>query len=519
MRFGQRMSISLILMFCEGKEMNRFMSQDTSRLHDTDGVKLWLWFVMLVLVLLGGGIGTVPSAATQDSLDEFTMQLDTRLPQLMRDYAIPGMSIALIQDGEVVWKGAYGYADRAMNRHMTVDTFYRVQSISKSVTSWGVMRLVEQGMVDLDKPVSTYLNGWELPASDYTEEAVTIRRLLSHSAGMPLGDISAQYSPRDDVPALHDTVLAEAHLIYEPGTRFEYSNTGFNLLELVIEEVTGRDFAEYMASEVLLPLGMSDASFNWTEALDARMATGYDLNGEPVDRYVYPEKASGGLLASVEAVAQFVRAGINNADQAILEPPQVQRLYKPVINVTGIFGMVSDSYGFGHFLETLPNGQQAAWHGGQGNGWMSHFHSVPELGVGIVILTNSQRSWPAISAILTDWASWNDLESVKMGRIAEGMIVIRLLIILLWLASLFLLYRLIRGFIKRRWRGLSSGFHLWCLLQAGLGLGLIALAIWVDSMLSLMLAAVFPDMMRSLSISLAIFAGLILFGALLNPRT
>ncbi len=126
---------------------------------------------------------------------------------------------------------------------MAVDAICRAESISKSITAWGVMRLVEQGLVGLDDPVQQYLGDWKLPESEYSEQEVTIRRLLSHSAGMSLGTIGEEYTPQSNIPSLRDYLTHEARLIREPGSGFLYSNPGFNLLELL----TGRDFAEYMA--------------------------------------------------------------------------------------------------------------------------------------------------------------------------------------------------------------------------------------------------------------------------------
>ncbi len=269
------------------------------------------------------------------------------------------------------------------------------------------MKLVESGLVNLDQPVQQYLRDWQFSESNHSEAGITIRRLLSHIAGLPLGTIGVRYAPDDDIPSLRESLSQEARLIQEPGSSFLYSNVGYHVLELLVEEVTGRDFAEYMAQEVLRPLGMTTASFSWNEALRPQVPTAYDLQGTPIPIYVYPEKASGGLLAPVEDVARFVTAamtGSPNAAYPVLARNSIRSLYTPEVEHPGIYSVVADAYGFGHFLEEMPEKQQAVWHGGQGTGWMTHFHAVPESGDGIVILTNSQRSWPLISQVLSDWA-------------------------------------------------------------------------------------------------------------------
>ena len=139
----------------------------------------------LLVFLIVSGCGGKP-AETADSLASFSKHLDEQVPRWMDHYGVPGVSMALVIDGELAWTGAYGFADLGHGQKMTVDAVCRAESISKSVTAWGVMRLVEQGLVDLDVPVQEYLGGWQLPETDYDEREVTVRRLLSASAGMSL---------------------------------------------------------------------------------------------------------------------------------------------------------------------------------------------------------------------------------------------------------------------------------------------------------------------------------------------
>ena len=177
-------------------------------------------------------------------LKAFTGYLDTNIPKLMRRYGVPGVSIALVQDGQIVYTMAYGDADLDAGRKLTSDLPMRVQSISKSVTAWAILKLAEEGTLDLDKPVQSYLRGWRLPAADTPSGGITVRQLLCHTAGLPLGDVFALYAPEEPMPTLKESLTRSATLFQPPGKGFSYSNVGYNLLELLIEEVTGRDFAE-----------------------------------------------------------------------------------------------------------------------------------------------------------------------------------------------------------------------------------------------------------------------------------
>lgn len=393
-------------------------------------------------------------------VDIFTQQLDARVLSLMDSYNISGTSIALVKNKGVVWSNAYGYADIEQQKKLTIDAVCRTESISKSVTAWGVMKLVEHGLINLDDPVQQYLHSWSLPESEYNLNEVTIRRLLSNSAGVPLGSLGEEYSPNVHKPSLRQYLSKEVQLTYEPGSNFEYSNPGFNLLELLIEEVTGRDFSEYMESEILRPLEMHHSSFDWDKKWSSRVPMGYDLQGNSVPPYVYPYKASGGLFSTVEDIGRFAIAGMapsNKEQSKVLNGESIQDIQTPQINTSGIFSFVADNYGFGHFIETLPDGKKAVWHGGQGHGWMTHFHVIPETGDGIVIFSNSQRSWPLIAHVLSDWSRWVG-GTAKFSRIKSLVVALWILTGIIFLIAFYIGGKVLHGVITDR-RRLSMTLH------------------------------------------------------------
>ncbi len=451
------------------------------------------------------------------TLGEFTDYLDERIPSLMDDYKIPGVNIAIVQKGKLAWSKAYGYANPEDNRKMTVDTYCRVESISKSLTSWGIMKLVEEGRIDLDKPVEKYIKNWELPDSKFSKEKITVRQLLTHTAGMPLGDVFKRYDPNEEIPSLEESLSEQAVIIKEPGSSFSYSNTGYNLLELLVEEVKGRDFAEYMENEVLIPLGMDNSTFLWSDKLNPKVPTGYDLDGNEVPVYIYPEKASGGLLASVEDIARFISAGMTDyTDNKVLKIDSINEIYRPQVDKIGIYGLVFDSYGFGHYIEELSKGIQAVSHGGQGGGIMTHFHSIPKIGDGIVILTNSQRSWPFISHILKDWGRWRGFKSVGMGKIILAQKVLWTLIVIILLLVFWQSWILVQRIVCEGYK-FSPIPKSFISIQGGqiiLSIILICGLLWCVRQDYLFISSVFPVASQWLGISIFISAIFLIISAL-----
>lgn len=475
--------------------------------------------------LLAAFLGRAPAPSPSDPPESIIRRFESRIPRLMRRYDVPALGIALIRGGEVVWQEAFGTADRGSGRPLSQDSIFRAESISKSVTSWGVLSLAERGLIDLDAPARRYLGDFPLPDSPYDEEAVTVRRLLSGDAGMVLGPVgpSVEYEPGAPKPTLRDALAGTVRMNREPGAGFEYSNVGFNLLELVVENVSGRPFARYMAEEVLGPLGMGDSSYEWNAAIRERSASGHDLKGRRVGAYVYSEKGSGGLFTTVRDIAAFARAGMRvpgGEGAGVLSAESVQALYAESAEIRGLFGMAADAYGFGHFTERLSDGRRAVWHGGQGHGWMTHFHSVPESGDGIVVLTNTQRSWPVISVLLADWSRWCGFKPVKFSRIRYGVAGMWVLVGVLALATLYLGGRLAAGIVRGRLRfaPLESAGLPGRILRAAAGSAGIAGISWAATRPYLMVTSLFPGPAEKAGGAVLALSGVLLVSALFVQR-
>ena len=345
----------------------------------------------LVLLLLVGQV-----IAIEEDLADFGAELETLAPTEMEERGVPGMALALIQGGEIVWSGNYGVADVESQTPVTDETVFNVASMGKAVTAWAILTLVEDGTLDLDTPVDTYLTRWHLP-DDERNGGVTIRRILSHTAGLSVAGYFGFNSP-DDLPTIEDVLAGNSEagntveVIFEPGTRFSYSGGGFVILQLVIEEVTGMSFADYAQQAVLEPLGMSHSDFAMTDEILTNIATGYDDDGNPRDTLYFTTQAAGGFNTTAQDLAVFVAAhfptGDEPAGRGVISSEHVDELFVPQ-EASG------DEYSYGYFIHTLaPRSEDVVvWHDGFNRGWRALFAIFPTHDIGVVMLTNSEQGY------------------------------------------------------------------------------------------------------------------------------
>ena len=371
---------------------------------------LFSWMILLA---------SPPSTSTAQSertADDFTHKLEQDVPGLLRSYDVPGTSLALVEDGEVVWDEGYGLADVAAGGPVRSDTVFQAASISKAVSAWGVMRLVEQGKLDLDAPAERYLRRWHFPPSRFDAKGVTIRRLLSHTSGLSAG-LSTGYSgfkPGKPLPTLEEslagktTVKGGARIVSAPGSSFSYSGANYLVLQLLIEEVTGLPFNTYMRQEVLEPLGMTHSSYTYTPEVRSATARAYDAWGQELPNYIIPERAAGGLYTTGPDLARFVSAHMSGpqgqaAGRGVLTPETLRQLLTPQPATKGApFG---DRWGLGYQL-TDAGSARLVQHSGDNIGWKTWAVFRPEAQTGFVVLTNSDRGIPLSVELTRRWLEW-----------------------------------------------------------------------------------------------------------------
>lgn len=344
------------------------------------------------------GWGRAPIAPRGDT-EAFVAAAEDRLARESHG----AYAFALIEDGRKVAE-RYGSKGAPVNGQ----TLFQVASLSKWITAVGVMNLVEEGGIDLDAPVSTYLTRWSLPPSDFDNDAVTVRRLLSHTAGLTDGlgyagfpwdgevqPLEASLTQAADASPGHD---GRVRVGAEPGEGFAYSGGGYTLLQLLVEEVTGQSFADYMAAEVLAPMGMTNSSFA-APPLE-RLAPNYDKAGKIAPMRRFTALAAASLYTSADDLAAFVAAH-RPGGHPVLQPETFAAMREAHARELG-----ADIWGLGVVLYA-PNGQgdTIVGHDGSNEPAINTTARVdPTTGDGIVVLDTGDAM--LATELAGEWVFW-----------------------------------------------------------------------------------------------------------------
>ncbi|WP_278236768.1 serine hydrolase domain-containing protein [Isoptericola sp. AK164] len=214
------------------------------------------------------------------------IDLDAEVEAIRHRRAAVGIALGMVEDGVTTQVATSGLADLATGSTVSADTAFRVASITKTFTGVAVMQLVERGLVDLDAPANDYLRGYRLEPPAPTDRPVTVRQLLTHTAGLP-ETLSLRHAVRPDfgestpadvpAPSLRDYYGGVLHGVAEPGTRFCYTNHGPATLGQIVEDITGAPLADHLAVHVFAPWGMTSTDLDQSRPGDPRRATGYRL--------------------------------------------------------------------------------------------------------------------------------------------------------------------------------------------------------------------------------------------------
>jgi len=339
--------------------------------------------------------------------------------KLIKTYNNGNAVFVLIEDGKVFDEYAI-----SVGEPVNGDTLFQVASLSKWVSAVGIMTLVEKGKIDLDKPVSDYLTRWTLPESEFDNNGVTVRRLLSHTAGLPGGLGYGGFAPGTKVQSIEDSLTQAAdsygkvsvQVVHEPGSKWEYSGGGYTLLQLLVEEVTGMSFESYMQQAVLQPLGMSRSTYVIDPDNVTNLATFYNGCGTPDKHYRYTALAAASLYTTTSDMTRFIQAhltGVNGevVGRGVLKPDTLKQMRQPHGSI-----LIENVYGLGVYLDTANKENDfIIGHSGRNEPAITTDARLnPSTGDAIIILNTGNGS--LASDIANEWIFW------QTGKITSGLI-------------------------------------------------------------------------------------------------
>jgi CubicO group peptidase (beta-lactamase class C family) len=313
----------------------------------------------------------------------------------MAEQNVPGLAVALVDGDLARWVEGFGSRDHRGGAPVTADTIFSVQSMSKLFTATAVMQAVAAGQLDIDEPITTYLPEFTVHSAfqQHPERKITLRMLLSHTAGFtheaPVGN-NNELDPGDF--DAHVRSISDTWLRFPVGSGYAYSNLGIDLAGYILERVEGKPFAQVMRDSLLGPLGMDHSTFDRTV-----IGTTHDRAMGHVDPYPAPPlevpmTAAGGLYTSAADLARFLRFQLNDGTidgRAVLDPNSIQEMRTVPAPSAG----APAGYALGvirHRWNRWDQRPDLFNHGGGGYGFISDLWWLPQLQLGIAILTNSQ---------------------------------------------------------------------------------------------------------------------------------
>ena len=334
---------------------------------------------------------------------EFISSLDKEIPIALQKNKVPGLAIAIIENGKVILKKGYGFSNVATQRRVTTKNGFNIGSISKMFTAWGIMKLVETGKLSLDVPINTYLKSWKLPNSSFDVSKVTIRNVLNHSAGLTVHGYNG-YNTKEEVPTLINSLNGKKNtdekvtLFTAPNTKWKYSGGGYSILQVLIEDVSEMSFEKFMKRNIFKPLKMKGTSFTIDKKIIKNSSNAYDEKGELIPLRLFAAKAAAGLHTTLEDLILFAQASLNT--NKVLSDKSIEIMTKATKISRG-------DYGFGYMIMNRFGDFTLTGHGGSNEGWHSGFMLDLKSNSGFIILTNGSNGRRVLFKNLQKWAKWH----------------------------------------------------------------------------------------------------------------
>jgi D-alanyl-D-alanine carboxypeptidase len=353
----------------------------------------------LAAVILAAALPSIPVTA-QSPADDAEVQGQIRLFSAWLDGQIayrglPGIVVGVVADQELVWARGFGYADLEADRPMAPNTRFRMASHSKLFTATSIMQLREEGRVRLDDPVSDYLSWFRVQSADASDPPITIEQLLTHSSGLPR-EAGSHWSDYE-FPTAEEVrdLIGDRQAAFSPEVRWKYSNLAYTIAGMVVEEVSGEQWADYLQANIFDPIGMSSSSVDQADDL---MATGYGRRMPDGSREVLPfidargMAAATGLTSTVEDMARFVSAQFRSGPRGgaqLLSTASLREMHRVrMLETTWTRGQ-----GIGFSVSRVDD-KLYVGHGGGYPGYTTNTLIQLDSKVGVIVLTNTNDSNP-----------------------------------------------------------------------------------------------------------------------------
>lgn len=344
---------------------------------------------LLTLLGLMTSLVSCLSQTVEEPNEDVNTQIDTYINEQLTENSIPGVSLAVMQDGKVVYTKGYGLANLEHDVAAKPETVYQLASVSKQFTAAGVLLLVQDGKINLDASIKTYL-----PDAPATWQAITPRQLFNHTAGFGNYEDDFDYLS----PKTEDEMMAhiyQSDLNTEPGTRFDYSNFSYITLGALISKVSGQPFADFMSQRIFEPLGM-DATRAVTERdLVSNRAQGYEFDPETNtvknQTWVNPTLNIFGDGAFYSTVLDMAKWDAALYGQDILNDASKALLWQPLTLSNGKTWPLVEAYGMGWSVDSV-NGHKYVEHSGSWQGFTTHFIRFIDDRLSVILLANSNAA-------------------------------------------------------------------------------------------------------------------------------
>ncbi len=337
----------------------------------------------------------------------YTKRLEPALTRVQQEQNLPGLAIGVVEDGRLVYAHGFGVMNiNEPNRPVTPKTLFHMASITKLFVGTSIMQLWEQGRVDLDKPVVTYLPYFRLADPRY--KTITVRQMLRHVSGMPDVEDYEWEKPQYDDGALERYVrsLTGKKLRWDPGSKFAYSNMAYEVLGDLIAEISGMSFDGYVDANILKPLGMSSSTLLYKQTDPAKLAAGHTRkkNGpvKVVEHYPYnrAHSPSSNLHSNVADMARWAMASLNRGEfdgRRILKASTYDLMWTPDQS-----GGPATVVGLSWFVSEI-KGNSCVLHNGGDDGFLSRLVVFPDQKRAVFYMTNCDfADMKAIDSIVMD---------------------------------------------------------------------------------------------------------------------